>query len=132
MDRHDVYVQSLLAQYRVHQTEKIVFTILFIISMLMIPVAWFINHVNHDLALGRMIAFVALVLGLSTAAHCGNTLQVLRRITGNLNNMMVAPHTTFEYERGYETDPLRFWVTLVAKIIGALLLIWCFIRWPQF
>jgi ABC-type lipoprotein release transport system permease subunit len=102
----------------------------FMLAILTVPVAWIINHVEHNFQLGWMIGVVALILGLTMALHCGNTLQSLKRIATDLNKEM-APLKTFEYDLGKETEHLRYAFTLAGKIIGCVLLLWCFIPWPQ-
>lgn len=130
MENNDLYVRSQLAQYSAFRLELIIFTVLFMIAILTVPVAWIINHVYNDFRLGWMLGVVALIIGLSMATHCGNTLQSLRRVTTALNKEM-APLQTFEYDQGKETEILRYTFTLAGKIIGCLLLIWCFFPWPQ-
>ena len=131
MEPKEVYLRSLLEQYRVFRQELIIFTIFLLLALLLIPVAWVQNHVDHNFTLGCMIAFVALVLGLSMATHCGNHIQVLRRVTSHLNKEMAPRYQSFEYDQGQETDRLRYVVTVIGKIIACLVLVWCFIRWPQ-
>lgn len=131
MEPNEVYIESLLAQYRVNRMELMNFTNVFLIAIVMIAPAWFINHLYHNFRLGWMIATVAMILGLGMATHCGNTLKTLHRITADLNALM-GEHKTFDYDQGKETDAIRFAVTLAGKVIGALLLIWCFTPWPQF
>ncbi len=130
MESKDMQFRSLIAQYHVFQLEKIIFTIFFILAMLAIPVAWIITHVYHDLQLGQMIATVALILGLAMATHAGNSIQTIKRVAGKLNGLMDDKHRSFEYDLGQETDALRFVVTLIAKIIGAVLVLWCYNPWP--
>lgn len=130
MEAKEVYVRSLLVQYRVFRLELIIFTIFFILAILAIPVAWYVNHVQHDYRLGCVIGFVAICLGLATALQSGNSLRTIRRVTTDLNRTMDS-YSSFEYDQGKETDPTRFAVTTAVKIIGVLLALWCFIRWPQ-
>lgn len=129
MDKHDVYVRSLHLQYLVNRLELMVFTFIFILSALVIPVSWIINHVYHDFRLGWMLAVVAAILGLAMATHCGNTLRVLKRVTDELDTAGEKP--TFNYDQGRENDKVRMIVTLIGKIIACLILLWCFTPWPQ-
>ena len=131
MEPKEIYIRSLLEQYRVFRQELIIFTILFLLAMLMVPVAWSFNHIYHDYGLGCVVGVVAIVLGLPMATHCGNTIQILRRVTSHLNKEMAPEHRSFEYDLGQETDRVRYVVTLIGKAVGCLILIWCFIRWPQ-
>lgn len=130
MESKDVYVQTLIAQYRAFRLELDIFTCFFMLAIMTVPVAWIINHVYHNFTLGWMIGFVALILGLSMATHCGNTLQSLKRIATDLNKAM-SPLATFEYDLGKEAEPLRYAFTLAGKIIGCVILLWCFWPWPQ-
>ncbi len=130
MDQDEIYIRSLLKQYEVFRLELIIFTIFFMIAILMVPVAWVTNHVWHNYTLGWMAGVVAAVLGLSMATHCGNTISSLKRIATALNKEM-GDHRTFEYDLGHETEIARYVITLIGKIIGILLLLNCFFRWPQ-
>lgn len=130
MDKHDVYVCSLLAQYRVNRSELMTFTVIFILSVIPIPYVWYLTHVAHNLLGAYLVATVPLFIGLSMAVHCGNSLRTLKRVTADLNKVSEKP--TFDYDQGQENDRVRMVVTLIAKIIGALLLLWCFTPWPQF
>ena len=129
MNKHDVYIRSLHLQYLVNRLELMVFTIIFILTVLVVPVSWIINHVYHDFRFGWMLAVVAAILGLAMATHCGNTLQVLKRVTSQLNE--AGEHPTFDYDQGRETDRTRYVITLIGKIIACLILLWCFTPWPQ-
>lgn len=131
MDSHDVYVRSLHLQYIVNRLELIIFTIIFILSVIPIPYVWYLMHVEHNLLVAYLVATVPVFIGLSMAVHCRNTIQVLKGITAALNAEM-KPQQTFDYDQGRANDGVRMVVTLIAKIIGALLLLWCFSPWPQF
>ena len=130
MDQLEIYVRSMHQEYAVYRRDLIVFTLFFIGALLMIAVAWLTNHVGHNFQLGWMIAVVAAILATSMATHCGNTLSSLKRVATALNKVM-GEYRTFEYDLGRETDPTRYVVTLIAKIIACLILLWCFTRWPQ-
>ncbi len=127
----EIFIRSLLTQYRVFRQELITFTVLFIFSMLMIGSAWIVNHIVHQLWMGRALAIFGLLIGLSMATHCGNTLQSLRQISTQVNQTMQGEYSSFAYDLDQANTKVRMVVTGLAKAIGVLFLLWCFTPWPK-
>ncbi len=129
MDRNEIYARSLWAQYHVQQIWEMVFTVIFLLTIVAVPFAWMLNHVYHLYTLGWMLDVVVVCLGLAMAGHSHNSLQVIEKIAEDLNKL--SDHESFSYDLGKFNDPVRMWLTMPFKVVGSILALWALVRWPQ-
>lgn len=130
MDLMTIAVRSLWVEYQTYRRELLVFTILFVLAAVLVPITWIINHAMHQYWWGCCLGLIAFGLGISMALQCGEKIKILRGVAKDINDICPG-HMLFRHDLGKATDSTRHGFEIFIKFLAGALMLWCFTPWPQ-